>query len=407
LVWLNYYSQIEDHERALDHATRYVELKPGLIHAHDSLLSIRRLAEGEAALAEDCDRLAALELDTPSDFAYRGDVMRDKCKREEQALEDYSGAIELAPDWADPYARRSHLHKIDGRFDEALADMNRAVELAPNWVNVYFWRGQLYAGMEMFEEALADYERDIELGVDGSNLRLHQARALDRLGRDEEALRILEEFLAINPKMSAAHRNVATQQFSMGRVDDALATLDRALEINPEHSDIIGFRAFYSAFGSDPCRDIARRLEKYEERGSTAPVVWSNIAYIHGFALVHSCPEIHDPAKALKLAEKAVGYDSTNSSWQQSLGISLYRSARYEEAGEALQRSIDLKTSQISVDDTKLFALALVHWQLGEQQKARDFYRRGLERMEQTFNQRRPESVLIRREAAELLGIEE
>jgi len=405
-LWLDYYLQIEDHERALEHATRWVELRPRWIFAYDSRLGVRRLAAGESAVAEDCDLLGALELDTPFDFAYRGNVMRDTCHREDKALANYARAIELAPAWADPYVRRALLHKKNKRFDEALADMSRAIEVAPNWVDAYFWRGQTYADMERFEEALADYERDVELGGEGANLRFHQATALHRLGRLDDALRVLEEFLAENPKMSWAHVYLAIEQFTLGRVDEALETLDLALEIDPEDSNASMFRAFYSAFGAGPCPEIAKRLEDYEERRSSDPITWSNVAYVHGLALVYSCPEFHDPAKALKLAEKAASYDSTNASYQKTLGISLYRAARHEEARDALRQGLELQESTLHVDCVGLFTQALVHWQLGEERKAREFYRRGVELTEKTHNQGRPEAVLIRKEAAELLGVE-
>jgi tetratricopeptide (TPR) repeat protein len=132
-LWLDYYLQTEDYERALDHAMSWVRLRPQGITARNKRLRVRRLAGDEAAVVEECDLLGALELEAPPDFAYRGNTMRDKCHREEMALADYSQAIALAPSWADPYYERALLHETEGELELALADMEKSVELAPNW----------------------------------------------------------------------------------------------------------------------------------------------------------------------------------------------------------------------------------------------------------------------------------
>jgi serine/threonine protein kinase/Flp pilus assembly protein TadD len=401
-----YHRERGELEEAIAAAERAIELQPNEVWPYRRRAEVVRLAEGEGGTVGDCDRIERLDLDHPRDLANRAYAMRDLCRRPDRALSDFGAAIEMAPDWADPYVGRGRAHKKHRRYGEALADLSRAIELAPSWLDVYFWRGQIYADMERFEEALADFERDIELGGEGDNLRWHQANTLHRLGRHEEALGVLEEYLAKAPQRGSAHLNLANMQFALGRVDEALETLDRALEINPADVNANAFRAFYSAFGSDPCADIEERLEDYEEGGPSYPVVWSSVAYVHGLAIVYSCPELHDPARALELAERAVSVDTTDASYHEALGVSLYRLARYEEAREALQRALDLGNDFPFEDSVRHFAMALVCWQLDERSEAREFYRRGIERMTMPHHERRPDLVRIRQEAAELLGIE-
>ena len=49
------------------------------------------------------------------------------------------------------------------RYDEALADYSRAIELDPEEAWVIASRGETYRAMGRYDQALADYDRAIEL----------------------------------------------------------------------------------------------------------------------------------------------------------------------------------------------------------------------------------------------------
>ena len=52
-------------------------------------------------------------------------------ERYDEALADFSRAIELDPGNAWAIASRGETYRLMGRYDEALADFNRAIELDP------------------------------------------------------------------------------------------------------------------------------------------------------------------------------------------------------------------------------------------------------------------------------------
>jgi tetratricopeptide (TPR) repeat protein/tRNA A-37 threonylcarbamoyl transferase component Bud32 len=147
------YSALGKHDRALAAAERAVELRPNEVRTHSRLVFVRRKAEGQVAIVGDCDRLAALELDEPSELNDRANAMRDLCYRTDQALADYGQAIELAPSWADPYHERALLYEVEENLDRAVADIEKAVELAPSWTKA--------------NVALARLRTRIAEGVDG------------------------------------------------------------------------------------------------------------------------------------------------------------------------------------------------------------------------------------------------
>jgi serine/threonine protein kinase/predicted Zn-dependent protease len=402
IMRMEYYREIGEFERAEAETNRLIELLPHKIHGYASRMDMRRLMHGEAGVEEDCDLLATLDLDLPHDLLKRANLMRDRCHREEAALEDYEAVMKMAPSWADPLVDRAYLHRIEKRYEDALADLDRAIELAPSWLNAYYNRGLTFAAMEQFEDALADYEHCVELGSNAENLRANQSAALVRLGRDEDALQAIQAYIDENPKDVSAWRTRAVRLFDMGRLKEAIAALDHALEVNPGSEVDKMFRAFYVAYDPDACGESTATLDEYVSREAGNPDAWSSFAFIHFGGFRYTCPEYYDPDRALEFAEKAARFDSKSYAYQMNYGRALYHHGRYEEAIEVLEHVAGFVAE---TNSDLLFHLSMTHAQLGHTTEARSYYDRAIARDEEDRN-RRPDTRFFRQEAAELLGVE-
>lgn len=66
-------------------------------------------------------------------------------KQLDEAANDFTKAIELAPNGADEYGywKRSGVRYLQKRVDEAIADLNRVIELSPNHADAYYSRGRV------------------------------------------------------------------------------------------------------------------------------------------------------------------------------------------------------------------------------------------------------------------------
>jgi tetratricopeptide (TPR) repeat protein len=112
-------------------------------------------------------------------------------------------------------------------------------------------------------------------------------------------------------------------------------------------------------------------------------------------------PEFRDPKGAVASAKKAVELAPEVGSCWTTLGIGQYRMGRWQESLDALQKAGDLRAGGDSID---WFFQAMARWQLGDQEQARAWYDRAVQRMEK--HQRRNEELLrCRAEAAALLGV--
>jgi tetratricopeptide (TPR) repeat protein len=81
----------------------------------------------------------------------------------ETALEHFTHAIELDPDYAEAYIQRGYVNWYLEKDEQALADYNLALELTPTDTAIYELRGRVYHRLGEYERALADLTHAIGL----------------------------------------------------------------------------------------------------------------------------------------------------------------------------------------------------------------------------------------------------
>ena len=78
------------------------------------------------------------------------------------ALQDYGKAIGINPALAEAYHYRGRVYAQDpGTLDQAIADFTKALELDPKPIQVRFDRGGMYLMMNQFDQSLADFNQII------------------------------------------------------------------------------------------------------------------------------------------------------------------------------------------------------------------------------------------------------
>ena len=105
---------------------------------------------------------------------------------------------------------------------------------------------------------------------------------------------------------------------------------------------------------------------------------------------------------ALNLAKKAVELAPKEGTFQNTLGVAHYRAGDWKAAITALEKSMELRKGGDSFD---WFFLAMSHEQLGDKEKARQWYDRATQWMDK--NQGADEELRrFRTEAAQVLGLD-
>ncbi|XP_066269353.1 tetratricopeptide repeat protein 32-like [Branchiostoma lanceolatum] len=70
----------------------------------------------------------------------------------DEAVEDYTAAIGVAPDVAVPYYNRGQIHYRLGRFDAAIADFTKALKLQPDFPDAHINRQQALSDKQKMDQ---------------------------------------------------------------------------------------------------------------------------------------------------------------------------------------------------------------------------------------------------------------
>jgi tetratricopeptide (TPR) repeat protein len=121
-------------------------------------------------------------------------------RQDDQAISNYTRAIDLNPTVATIYRGRGVVYRRKGQYDRAISDYNRAIELNPEFAMAYASRGFAYSYKGQYDLAISDYTRAIKL----------------------------------NPRYAWAYHKRGIGYTNKGEYDKAIADYSRALEINPK-----------------------------------------------------------------------------------------------------------------------------------------------------------------------------
>lgn len=295
------------------------------------------------------DYTHAIELDPALAQAYynRGITYKALGYREE-ALNDYTRAIELNHTLAQAYANRGLTYHELGRYNEALTDYARAIELNPTYALAYANRGNTYKALGHREEALNDYSRAVELDavyakaygnrgieLDPAFAQVYSNRgaAYATLGRLEEALTDYNRAIELDPAFALAYYDRGVTYTALGRLDAALVDYSRAIELNPTDAKAYNERGVvHNALGR-----LEKALVDYS-RAIELDLAYTLAYYNRGvvFAKLGRQEEaLIDYSRAIELAPSfALPYSNR--------GNTHYRLGRHDEALSDYRRAVDL-----------------------------------------------------------------
>lgn len=140
----------------------------------------------------------------------------------------------LRPENEDGYELLGNALVDTGKLEEALEQYSRALELCPTYWSVWANKGYVLLLLERFDEALPCYEQATS-HVDDDAAYWYwncQGAALHRLQRDDEALACYQRALELNPDYHLALSNMADVYMGRRAYDMAEERYLKAYEIN-------------------------------------------------------------------------------------------------------------------------------------------------------------------------------
>ena len=181
------------------------------------------------------DYTTAIEIDPDYAWAYnnRG-VAYDNQGKYDLAIADYTTAIELDPDHKEAYYNRGNAYRKQGKYDLAIADYTKAIEIDPDYKEAYTNRGNAYYNQGKYDLAIADYTTAIELDPDYAWTYYNRGNAYDNQGKYDLAIADYTTAIELDPDHKEAYNNRGVAYDNQGKYDLAIADYTTAIELDPD-----------------------------------------------------------------------------------------------------------------------------------------------------------------------------
>lgn len=178
-------------------AVEVAELKANKASKAQIAATYREVAEGLVA-GSNPDRDAALAMlqkaidlwpKDPQAFILRGDILFDRNPRDGTSpLENYKKAMELEPLNAGPVARKAFMYYRANNFQGAIDEYTNAIALDPNFAPAYRGRAEAWFKARDFAKATADMDKYLQLNSGSISARIRNAQFLFLVKKYDQSL---------------------------------------------------------------------------------------------------------------------------------------------------------------------------------------------------------------------------
>lgn len=179
-------------------------------------------------------------LDKANSFYESGNSWLGK-KEYDKAIEDYSKAIELKPDFLSAIYNRGSSWDEKGNYDKAIEDFTRVIELKPDHHSAYNNRGISWKRKGNFEKAIEDYTTAIGLKPDYANAFYNRANSWRASGNYDKSIEDYTRAIELQPNDAGIFNNRGISWKSKGNSDKALEDYNKAIDLKPDYAN-----AFYN-----------------------------------------------------------------------------------------------------------------------------------------------------------------
>jgi tetratricopeptide (TPR) repeat protein len=234
------------------------------------------------------------------------------------------------------------------RYAEALQQYTRAITIKPDYLNAYYQRGNIWYATGNNDEAIEDFTRVLEENPRDANALQNRGSAWDAKGEYERAIADFTSVLDLNPGNADVLYNRGMALFMNGDYDRALLDFEHVLKLNPIDVDALSYRgAVFSKKGlyDQALRDFNNALE-YDPRSAET---YNTVAWF-----LATCPDerYRNGVKAISYAQRALALQpAARMFYLDTLAAGYAEAGRFEQAIVTQEHAIRLLTTADAADD--------------------------------------------------------
>lgn len=218
-------------QRAMEAATRAVELNDSLPEAHIALGSALSLFEWEWEKGER-ELQRAIQLDPRDPSAHVAYALQLACRGMlSAAMAETERALDLDPASLATIFVSGWLRGVSKGYDDAIAEHSTVAQLAPDFALSYLGLGWANAAKGAFPDALAYFTNANNLLKCRTLLAGCMGYCYARLGNRDDAMRLLANLNSQPPTQFVSPVSMAAIHSGLGEMNRAFSCLDQAVEM--------------------------------------------------------------------------------------------------------------------------------------------------------------------------------
>ena len=160
----------------------------------------------------------------------------------EAAIEDYTKAIDLDPEYANAYNNRGNAYLNIGNFETAIQDYTKAIDLKPEDASAYNSRGLAYAVKSDFDAAIKDYNKAIDLKPEDADVYCNRGLAYAVKSDFDAAIKDYNKAIDLDPEDARFYNNRGVAYRNIGDFEAAIQDFSKAINLDPEDAGVYSNR---------------------------------------------------------------------------------------------------------------------------------------------------------------------
>jgi len=228
------YGESNQLDKALAAINKAIQLQPNNPNWYNQkylvLIDFKRYREAEVAINK------AIELSPRAAFYLNRGVVHNELGDKQGAIDDYTLAIKINPNYAKAYYNRGYVRKDLGDKQGAIDDFNLAIKFNPNFAEAYYNRGYVRNELGDKQGAIDDYNQVIRINPNYADAYYNRGNARNQLGDKQGAIEDYNQAIKINPNLDLAYNNRGLARSDLGDKQGAIEDYNQAIKINPNYA---------------------------------------------------------------------------------------------------------------------------------------------------------------------------